>query len=227
MKKVLLSLFFTMFAAQGNAATFDFIGEANDGFSLGTAGEQGYTGTSYVREVDGITLTAQGQSTSNDGTTWDEASVYLDSYWNGGNAGMGVCKALSVPNNQCNPGGDDNVTLGEKLILDFGQQVAISEIIMSNGVHENDSDAFTGQFNLTIDGVDMGQRDLASAFTTALIGQRFELWNNNTEEKASKEFYIGSMSVSAVPIPAAVWLFGSALMGLVGVSRRKSSAVVA
>jgi len=29
------------------------------------------------------------------------------------------------------------------------------------------------------------------------------------------------------PIPAAVWLFGSALMGLVGASRRKSSTVVA
>lgn len=33
------------------------------------------------------------------------------------------------------------------------------------------------------------------------------------------------VDVSAVPIPAAVWLFGSALMGLVGVSRRKSSVV--
>ncbi|MCK5830871.1 MAG: VPLPA-CTERM sorting domain-containing protein [Methylococcales bacterium] len=34
-------------------------------------------------------------------------------------------------------------------------------------------------------------------------------------------------SVSNVPVPAAVWLFGSALMGLVGVSRRKSSSVAA
>lgn len=34
-------------------------------------------------------------------------------------------------------------------------------------------------------------------------------------------------AVGAVPVPAAAWLFGSALMGLVGVSRRKSSAVVA
>lgn len=34
-------------------------------------------------------------------------------------------------------------------------------------------------------------------------------------------------SVSAVPVPAAVWLFGSALMGLVGFSKRKSSKVAA
>jgi hypothetical protein len=28
--------------------------------------------------------------------------------------------------------------------------------------------------------------------------------------------------VAAVPVPAAVWLFGSALTGLIGVNRRKS-----
>lgn len=34
-------------------------------------------------------------------------------------------------------------------------------------------------------------------------------------------------SVGEVPVPAAVWLFGSALMGLFGVSRRKSSSALA
>jgi len=40
-------------------------------------------------------------------------------------------------------------------------------------------------------------------------------------EKASYQLTL------ATPIPAAVWLFGSALMGLFGVSRRKSTAVAA
>jgi hypothetical protein len=31
-------------------------------------------------------------------------------------------------------------------------------------------------------------------------------------------------NASAVPLPAAVWLFGSGLMGLVGVSRRRKAA---
>jgi len=35
------------------------------------------------------------------------------------------------------------------------------------------------------------------------------------------------LHTAAVPVPAAVWLFGSALMGLFGVSRRKSSAIAA
>jgi hypothetical protein len=31
----------------------------------------------------------------------------------------------------------------------------------------------------------------------------------------------GSLSVSAVPLPAAAWLFGSALLGLIAVAKRK------
>ena len=33
----------------------------------------------------------------------------------------------------------------------------------------------------------------------------------------------GTISVSAVPIPAAVWLFGSGLIGLIGIARRKKA----
>ena len=35
--------------------------------------------------------------------------------------------------------------------------------------------------------------------------------------------YGGSIAVAPVPVPAAVWLFGSALMGMLGVSRRKKA----
>jgi len=34
---------------------------------------------------------------------------------------------------------------------------------------------------------------------------------------------IGTYSIAAVPIPAAVWLFGSGLLGLVGMARRKKA----
>ncbi len=37
----------------------------------------------------------------------------------------------------------------------------------------------------------------------------------------------GSVSIAAVPVPAAVWLFGSALVGLFGVRRRTAEAVLA
>jgi len=41
------------------------------------------------------------------------------------------------------------------------------------------------------------------------------------------DMVVGVTDVAPVPLPAAVWLFGSALMGLVGVSRRKSTALSA
>lgn len=38
------------------------------------------------------------------------------------------------------------------------------------------------------------------------------------------EFYTGDRSLSAIPVPAAVWLFGSALIGLLGISKRRKTA---
>ena len=37
--------------------------------------------------------------------------------------------------------------------------------------------------------------------------------------------YPSSISISAVPVPAAVWLFGSALLGMLGVSRKRTLSV--
>jgi hypothetical protein len=38
------------------------------------------------------------------------------------------------------------------------------------------------------------------------------------------EGYLLNVTLSAVPVPAALWLFGSALIGLIGISRRKIQA---
>ena len=40
---------------------------------------------------------------------------------------------------------------------------------------------------------------------------------------ARDEFGLDNISVSAIPVPAAVWLFGSGLIGLIGIARRKKS----
>ncbi len=48
-----------------------------------------------------------------------------------------------------------------------------------------------------------------------------------TPGKMTDEFYawaVQSGNVGAVPIPAALWLFGSGLLGLVGIARRKKAA---
>lgn len=43
------------------------------------------------------------------------------------------------------------------------------------------------------------------------------------EVRAYSGYILGSWTVTEVPIPAAVWLFGSGLLGLVGAARRKVS----
>ncbi len=42
------------------------------------------------------------------------------------------------------------------------------------------------------------------------------------DTEASNSVFLGDVTVSAVPVPAAVWLFGAGLMGLVGVARRRA-----
>jgi hypothetical protein len=46
---------------------------------------------------------------------------------------------------------------------------------------------------------------------------------HSTNDAAGLRYYGMSYSTSAVPIPAAVWLFGSGLLGMAGLSRRKKT----
>jgi hypothetical protein len=50
---------------------------------------------------------------------------------------------------------------------------------------------------------------------------RYGLYNKIAN--SSSTVWFDNVSVSAVPIPAAVWLFGSGLLGILGVSRRKKA----
>jgi hypothetical protein len=46
----------------------------------------------------------------------------------------------------------------------------------------------------------------------------------STQYNVNVPLYAMSVSVSSVPVPATVWLFGSGLLGLIGVARRKKTA---
>lgn len=52
-------------------------------------------------------------------------------------------------------------------------------------------------------------------------GQR--RWNGSNYSYSSATVWFDNVSVSAVPIPGVVWLFGSGLLGLVGIARRKKA----
>lgn len=61
----------------------------------------------------------------------------------------------------------------------------------------------------------------ASQLLNPVIGEVFYFSAPNFE---SYDLTVTAYSVSTVPVPAAAWLFGSGLLGLVGVARRKKAA---
>jgi len=203
------------FGINANAATFDF----------GTIANGNEYGAESITFTDGgVSVTATGW----DGLGIHEGTPDYFAYLDSGNAGLGVCQNLN--GDQCTPTSDDNVTYGETLRLTFDQEVNISKIDFVNGDHGT---TFTGDFVLSIDGGVQNTYALTNIFAMGgLNGTVFDFYNPNTGGGSNvsndQQFYINNLSSGArgltppeVPVPASVWLFGSGLIGLVGVARRK------
>jgi hypothetical protein len=58
------------------------------------------------------------------------------------------------------------------------------------------------------------------------LGPYFSWWATASKYNGNLELYDSTSKVSATPIPAAAWLLGSGLLGLVGIQRRKTSAAI-
>ena len=54
------------------------------------------------------------------------------------------------------------------------------------------------------------------------VNMRFRAYASGYSSGMGGEVWLDNVSISAVPIPAAVWLFGSGLLGLIAVARRKA-----
>jgi hypothetical protein len=67
--------------------------------------------------------------------------------------------------------------------------------------------------------------DAQSPISLALWNQPSSNLNMGTFWSVNIDGVDAATTVSAVPVPAAIWLFGSAIAGFVGASRRKSAAV--
>jgi hypothetical protein len=65
----------------------------------------------------------------------------------------------------------------------------------------------------------MGQGFGSTQFTPPLPAGEYTFWIQ--ELSAERLFYELDFQVTPVPVPAALWLFGSALAGLVGFGRRR------
>jgi hypothetical protein len=205
-----------LFASVASAATFNYAAIADGTFAgTGPTGELG--GATLTHSIDGISVDATG--TYNGGS----AFAYLDS----GNAGMGVCKVLDG-GNQCNPSNDDNVTTGEILTLEFSEKIIINTLEFLGEGHV--ASALDGDsLNFRIDGgswsvMSIDQSDWGNF--VGLMGTTFDFAFLD-ENLGGDQFYLSSATVSAVPLPPAVLLFGAALGGLGFLSRRRKQAATA
>ena len=58
--------------------------------------------------------------------------------------------------------------------------------------------------------------------TEGMVGELLQIGFNSTSQNyGATGIYYDNLNVAAIPVPAAVWLFGSGLIGLVGVARRR------
>ncbi len=167
-------------------------------------------------------------------TDGNSAFAYLDS---GYRAGIGVCDGpidagTTGTNNKCKTttgpdtgASDDNLQLGEMLefVFDTKKQIEVG----INGAHIPANGASVliwsdvgGWDLLTVvaDKITLGVQHIG-LMTLKIFGQGD--FGQNGRETTSNLYVAG---INEVPLPAAVWLFGSALLGLAGLRRRKIAA---
>ena len=186
-----------------------------------TSGNQSYTSGSYVFTGDDNTSTVT-VSAANRGNNYT-------SYVSGSQWGLLVCTggAPSAPrsNSSCGSstndfhyidGGSNNngSDPDEYVSLDFGGEVTLLQATFYSSSQ--------GDFDLYADGVRVLDEERASNTVEFTAGEHGSLFAF-LADGSSDQFKLKSLTVevSQVPLPAAAWLFGSALLGLGSVARRK------
>ena len=158
-----------------------------------------------------------------------DANAYLDS---GYRAGLGVCGVLSSndqtgTHNKCNPSSDDNLQVDEILKFVFDSSKGIANVGI-NGPHRHANGEWVRIWTDTQgwDLLQVAADKITLGFyltTLKIFGQgTFYDDQKNPIRGSSTDLYVAG--INEVPIPAAAWLFGSALLGIAGLRRRKMAA---
>ena len=147
---------------------------------------------------------------SSNGTLWSHGFSLDDRWMNENDSGTGVLYSLNAGINSANINMSDSFLSAG--YFRNNQEVAVDRDSLSTSALTN-----AGSWGITADTVDF-TIDLAG--TGLLDGSELALrW----EFTCANDVIEGAVGVPAVPVPAAVWLFGSGLLGLVGIARRKRS----
>jgi len=198
MKKILVGLFFTMFAMQANAATNLVInGSFEDDLESRWSIYDDLTG--WTGGSDGIELRNGVAGTASDGVNFVELDTRTNS---------SMTQSIAT-------------VVGKMHSLTFDYMKRPDTTLLTNGI-----DWAFGSSNGSVTLIDDA---LWHTFSVIVTGETYPMLLSFSATGTSDSYgtSLDNVSVSAVPVPAAVWLFGSALVGLFGASRRKSSAIAA
>ena len=214
-----------LLSTNASATTFDFTTT-----NFGLAGSS--TVDSASMTVDGISVTLTALTIDNDnlgnitGTTQLTGGVGV--YVSGSSNNVGVRSNLSGDGTNLDGGHvGDSSDLDEGLLMTFDQVVTLDFVNFDSFTTSSSDD-----FNLTVDGITLlvdhdsssgtvpgivSNGSTSDHFNFTVTGTEFLFWaDGNTDS-----FRIDSINVSAVPVPAAAWLFFSGLLGMTAVARRK------
>jgi hypothetical protein len=197
----------------------------------------GSTQSSVEMTADGIAVEVKAYSIENNGSGLifnktelgnSNTGVYVSSSASGN---LGV-RSNTYGDGTSLDGGSGSGDLDEGLLFTFDTLVHLDYINFDHFTSGNADD-----FNLTVDGVlllyDFNANDSSSLVTNVvgefdeynfqgIIGKEFLFWADGN----SDSFRIDEIEVSAVPVPAAVWLMSSGLLGLFGFSSKRSQIAV-
>jgi hypothetical protein len=154
--------------------------------------------------------------------------AYMDSNSSNEDGGLGVCKQAD---GNCAGSADDNQTDGEFIHMVFDEVVNILSLDITGDHTVVDDKA---EFWYSLDGgFKWFSQDLTGQHIGANAGGIDDisigvLFNKTLDytimhglNSPDAQMYLSSMTVAAVPVPAAVWLFGSALVGMVSFGKRR------
>lgn len=122
---------------------------------------------------------------------------------------------------------DDDVLMGGLGTVDFSSGSGNSfTIYAGNYTYSNaDDDFFTSGYPLLhFEGDPVPYLDFWHANMTTFLSDGAGFFNAEDANSGQLAGVWTEYNATVVPVPAAVWLFGSGLLGLVGIARRKSAA---
>jgi hypothetical protein len=165
-------------------------------------------GLAYYDDVADLTWLADANAAGTQ-MTWDDANAWAAGLVVGGNGNWRLADS-----NTCFGYGCAGSEMGNLFVNVLGGNPGYS--ILTN--HNTNYDLFSN----VQDNDYWSATEDASDTTKA---RRYAMYNGSqgsTNKSWVRDAWaVQSGDVSAVPVPAAAWLFGSALLGLIGISRRK------